>query len=63
MFKVLKFCRLRALHPEYFASPALLYQVFKLLGTYKFRLPVRRFIYDIFDGVTMEETQWDSFTE
>jgi len=43
--------RIKAQHPDQFASPALLYEVFKLLGTYKFRLQVRRFIYDIFGDV------------
>ena len=48
--------RLKIQHPEHFAAPEMMVKVFKLLGTYKFRLTVgrftvRRFIYDIFDGI------------
>eukprot|EP01114_Cavostelium_apophysatum_P016624 TRINITY_DN4775_c0_g1_i1.p1 TRINITY_DN4775_c0_g1~~TRINITY_DN4775_c0_g1_i1.p1 ORF type:complete len:1113 (-),score=304.93 TRINITY_DN4775_c0_g1_i1:63-3401(-) len=47
--------RIKAQHPDQFASPLLVLQVFNLLGTYKFRLPVRRFIYDIFGDVNFNE--------
>jgi hypothetical protein len=42
-------------HPEYFTDPVLGIKVFKLLGTYKFRLTVRRFIYDVFDTIQWNE--------
>jgi len=50
--------RIKAQHEEYFTSPSLLMEVFKLLGTYKFRLPVRRFIYDMFDGIIGNNETW-----
>jgi len=48
--------KIRAQHPEHFQNPKLLWQVFVLLGTYKFRLPVRRFIYDIFGEVNFGDS-------
>jgi len=53
--------RIKASNPEHFMSASLLYSVFKLLGTYKFRLPVRRFVYDIFDSVVWNEENWAAF--
>jgi len=47
--------RLKLQHPEQFIHPQLVLKIFKLLGTYKFRLTVRRFIYEIFDGTPMNE--------
>jgi len=43
--------RLRAQYPEQFSSVALFYEVTKLLGTYKFRLYVKKLIYDQFDSI------------
>jgi len=57
--------RLKATYPEHFASVSLLYQVFKLLGTYKFRnsksSAIRKFIYDIFDAVPWDEETWTTY--
>lgn len=53
--------RIKAQHPTKF-TPHLLYKVFKLLGTYKFRLPVRRFIYDLFD-ISFTSEIWKQFDE
>jgi hypothetical protein len=40
-----------------------MHEVSKLLGTYKFRLPVRRFIYEIFDGFEISESGLDEFDQ
>jgi len=55
--------RMRAKHPEHFASPVILHHVFQLMAGYKFRLVVRRFMYDCFDAAVFSEdlfTHWDS---
>jgi len=55
--------RLRAKHAEHFASPVVVNQVFRLMSYYKFRLAVRRFIYDCFDSALLSEelfTYWSN---
>jgi len=47
--------RIKSRAPQHFSSPSLVLEVSKLLGSYKFRLPVRRFIYEIFDGFEIKE--------
>ncbi|KAJ2235148.1 hypothetical protein GGH97_005699, partial [Coemansia sp. RSA 475] len=41
--------RLRTSHPHYFRLVPLYCRVMQLLGTYRYRLSTRRFIYDVFD--------------
>jgi hypothetical protein len=42
-------------NPELFASAHVFVHVLKLLGMYKFRLPVRRFVYELFHDVQWNE--------
>ena len=41
--------------PQAFTSPYLLYQIFKLLETYRFALEQRRVIYELFDTVRFND--------
>jgi len=54
--------RYRTKHPEHFTSAQMYYHVVKLLETYKFRLPARRFIYEAFSALTWSPellAEWD----
>ncbi|KAF8942829.1 hypothetical protein BGZ47_006093 [Haplosporangium gracile] len=50
--------KIKAEHPNAFASLALYTSVLDMLAHYHFRLPVRRFILGLFD-IKFEGTQWD----
>jgi len=55
--------RMRAKNPEHFASAVIMHFVFQLMAGYKFRLGVRRFMYDCFDAAIFSEdlfSHWDS---
>jgi len=52
--------RLKGQNPSEFANPVLHQDIFKLLITYKFRLPVRRFIYEIFNDLASSEESLNS---
>jgi len=41
--------RAKAQHPEYFATPQMMFDVLIMLENYNYRLPVRRFIYSLLD--------------
>lgn len=45
-------CRLRAKHPYLFADQRLLFYAYALMGSYRYRLPVRRFIQELFAART-----------
>jgi len=47
--------RMKSQNSEYFSSPAVIADVFQLLSIYKYRLQVRRFIYEMFDIQWTEE--------
>jgi len=47
--------RLRNQHPELFSSATVMTHVFRLLSMYKYRLQVRRFIYEMFEVQWTEE--------
>jgi len=48
--------RMRQRYPQYFQSPALLFEAAKLLASYSFHLPPRRFVwFDLFDQVDLSE--------
>ncbi|BGP33786.1 hypothetical protein JCM10296v2_005591 [Rhodotorula toruloides] len=42
--------KLKARHPSAFSSPAMAYRALQMLGGYHYRLTVRRYILDLFDG-------------
>jgi len=52
--------RIKTQSPQYFANPTFVLKIFELLGIYKFRLPVRRFIYEIFDDVVWDKAAFDA---
>lgn len=51
--------RVKARHPEAFSSVDLYHKVRDVLGSHNFRLPVRRFILDLFDRSVMRNVVLD----
>lgn len=54
--------RMRQRYPQYFQSGALMYEASKLMSSYSFHLPPRRFIwFDLFDNVDLSESGIQAF--
>eukprot|EP01117_Protostelium_nocturnum_P011476 TRINITY_DN4163_c0_g1_i2.p1 TRINITY_DN4163_c0_g1~~TRINITY_DN4163_c0_g1_i2.p1 ORF type:complete len:1169 (+),score=280.38 TRINITY_DN4163_c0_g1_i2:189-3695(+) len=52
--------RLKALHSEFFSSAVVMLQVYRLLSTYKYKLMVRRFIHELFEGVIWKDSDLEA---
>lgn len=52
-------CSIKMRHPETFASVELYRKVRDVLGSHNFRLPVRRFLLDLFDKGVMRKIVLD----
>ena len=50
--------RLRASAAKWFKEPAFLWDVVQVLGWYRFRLPARQFIHNLFEPTVLEPTVW-----